>query len=244
MGYETYFDTVARILGQIRQAQRANLETAARLIADAIERGGIVHAFGAGHSHMLVEELFCRAGGLGCVNGILEPALMPHSGADKSSRLEQVPQLARVVFEDEDIRQEDVLLVFSHSGINPVVVEFALLARERGVGVIAVTSLEHSSATPSRHPSGKKLYELSDIVVDTACPLGDAAMQVDSLGAKVAAMSTIAGATIVQALVYLAVEEMVARGLEPPVRVSRNLARGERANLQFRARYGSRIRRL
>jgi uncharacterized phosphosugar-binding protein len=166
---------------------------------------------------MLVEELFCRAGGLGCVNGILEPALMPHSGADKSSRLEQVPALARVVFEDEDIRSGDLVIAISHSGINPVVVEFAALTRERGIPLVAVTSLQHSRATPSRHSSGKRLCDLATVVIDTGCPLGDAVMEIEGLRTRVAAMSTVAGAVI---------------------------AGGERGNLQFRARYGARIKRL
>jgi uncharacterized phosphosugar-binding protein len=244
LGYDAYFETVGKICEQIAETQRGNLEIAARMVADTVIGDGIIHAFGAGHSHMLVEELFCRAGGLGCVNGILEPALMPHSGADKSSRLEQVPELARLVFEDEDIRKGDLLLTFSQSGINPVVVEFAALAREREVAVIVVTSLKHSMATASRHASGKKLYELATVVIDTGCPVGDAGMEVTGLQTKVAAMSTIAGALIVQALVYLSVEQMVLRGFDPPLRVSRNLTGGQRSNLQFRTRYGARIRRL
>jgi uncharacterized phosphosugar-binding protein len=214
------------------------------MIADTVVGGGILHAFGAGHSHMLSEELFCRAGGLGCVNAILEPALMPHSGADKSSRLEQDSELARVVFEDEVIREGDLILAVSHSGINPVVVEFASLAQARGVPVVAITSLPHSMATPSRHLSGKRLCELATVVIDTGCPLGDAAMAIEGLAVKVAAMSTIAGAVIVQALVYLSVEQMVLRGFDPPLRVSRNLSGGARNNLQFKTRYGSRIKRL
>jgi uncharacterized phosphosugar-binding protein len=244
VSHEAYFETVGRVCAQIRATQRGNLESVARMIADVVARDGIIHAFGAGHSHMVVEELFCRAGGLGCVNGILEPALMPHSGADKSSRLEQVSELARIVFEDEDIRDSDLVIAISHSGINPVVVEFASLARDRGVPVVAITSLAHSTVTPSRHPSGKRLYELATVVLDTGCPLGDAAMAVDGLPVKVAAMSTIAGAVIVQALVYLSVEQMVLRGVAPPLRVSRNLAGGARNNLQFKTRYGGRIKRL
>jgi uncharacterized phosphosugar-binding protein len=244
VGYDAYFETVDKICARIGKTQRDNLETAAHMIADTVMGGGIIHAFGAGHSHVLAEELFCRAGGLGCVNAILEPALMPHSGFDKSSRLERLPDVARLVFEDEDIRSGDLVIAASHSGINPVVVEFAALTRERGVPLIAVTSLEHSTVTPSRHSSGKKLYELASVAIDTGCPLGDAAMEVDGLQAKVAAMSTIAGAVIVQALVYLSVEQMVLRGFDPPVRVSRNLAGKERGNLHFKARYGSRIRRF
>jgi uncharacterized phosphosugar-binding protein len=169
---------------------------------------------------------------------------MPHSGADKSSRLEQVPELARLVFEDEDIRKGDLIIAISHSGINPVVVEFAALARARGVPVVAITSLPHSTETPSRHLSGKRLFEVASVVIDTGCPLGDAAMAVEGLPVKVAAMSTIAGAVIVQALVYLSVEQMVLRGFDPPLRVSRNLSGGARSNLQFKTRYGSRIKRL
>jgi len=244
VGYNTYFETVERICARIGKTQRGNLETATQMMADTIMGDGIIHAFGAGHSHMLAEELFCRAGGLGCVNGILEPALMPHSGADKSSRLEQVPELARLVFEDEDIRKGDLVIAASHSGINPVIVEFAALTRERGVPLIAITSLEHSMATPSRHSSGKKLYELASVAIDTGCPLGDAAMEVNGLPTKVAPMSTMAGVVIVQALVYLSVEQMVLRGFDPPLRVSRNLAGRERGNLQFKERYGSRIKRF
>ncbi len=244
MGYDTYFETVGEICARIRQTQQEKVETAAQMIADTIMGDGIIHAFGAGHSHILAEELFCRAGGLGCVNAILEPALMPHSGFDKSSRLERVPEVARLVFEDEDIRKGDLVIVASHSGINPVVVEFAALTRDRGVPLIAITSLEHSTVTPSRHSSGKKLYELASVAIDTGCPLGDAAMEVDGLLAKVAPMSTVAGAVIVQALVYLSVERMVRRGFDPPVRVSRNLAGKERGNLQFRERYGGRIKRF
>jgi uncharacterized phosphosugar-binding protein len=244
VGHDAYFETVDRICARIGKTQRENLETAALMIADTVMGDGIIHAFGAGHSHVLAEELFCRAGGLGCVNAILEPALMPHSGFDKSSRLERLPDVARLVFEDEDIRSGDLVIVASHSGINPVVVEFAALTRERGVPLIAVTSLEHSTVTASRHSSGKKLYELASVAIDTGSPLGDAAMEVDGLHARVAAMSTVAGAVIVQALVYLSVEQMVLRGFDPPVRVSRNLAGKERGNLQFKARYGSRIRRF
>lgn len=244
MGYDAYFETVGKICTRILETQRGNLETAAQMAADTVMSDGIIHAFGAGHSHMLAEELFCRAGGLGCVNGILEPALMPHSGADKSSRLEQVPELARLVFEDEDIRKGDLMIIVSHSGINPVVVEFAALTRERGLPIVAITSLEHSTATPSRHTSGKKLHELADVIIDTGCPLGDAVMEIKGLQVRVAAMSTVAGALIVQALVYLSVEQMVLRGFDPPLRRSRNLAGGKRGNLQFKARYGSRIKRL
>jgi uncharacterized phosphosugar-binding protein len=244
LSYDAYFETVRRLCDRIGETQRDSLEIASTMIAEAIIGGGIIHAFGAGHSHMIVEELFCRAGGLGCVNGILEPALMPHSGADKSSRLEQVAELARFVFEDEDIRSGDVVMAISHSGINPVIVEFAALVREREIPVIAITSLAHSMATPSRHASGKKLYEMASVVVDTGCPVGDAVMVVEGLQQRVAAMSTVAGALIVQALVYLSVEKMVARGVEPPLRVSRNLPGGQRSNLQFKARYGSRIKRL
>jgi uncharacterized phosphosugar-binding protein len=244
LGYETYFETVHRIVRGIQETQRENIERAARLIADAVTHEGIIHAFGAGHSHMIVEELFCRAGGLGCVNGILEPALMPHSGADKASRLEQIPELARIVFEDEDIRRDDVLLIASQSGINPVIVEFAVQAHERHVPVIAITSLVHSAAVSSRHSSGRRLYEVADVAIDTGCPVGDAAMSVDGLPTRVAAMSTLAGTLIVQALVFLSVEEMVRRGFDPPLRVSRNLQGGQRNNLQYRARYGARIRRL
>lgn len=242
--YEAYFDTLTHIFGTIRNTQRGNLKKAAEMVAATVMGGGIVHAFGAGHSHILVEELFCRAGGLGCVNGILEPSFMPHSGADKSSRLEQVAEIARLVFEDEDIRKGDLMILISQSGINPVVVEFARLTRERGVPIVAVTSVAHSQATPSRHSSGQKLYELADVVLDNGCPVGDAAMEVGEKGIRVAAMSTIMGGVLLQGLVYLAVQDMVRQGFDPPVRVSRNLVGGERNNLQFRYQYAGRIKRL
>ena len=244
MSYDLYFDKVGELIQRIKSTQRENLQLAAQRIADSIERGGIIHVFGAGHSHVLAEELFARAGGLGCVNAILEPALMPHSGADKASRLEQIAALGTIVVEDEDIRKEDIMILVSNSGINPIIVEFALCCKKAEIPMIAVTSLEHSTSVPSRHSSGKKLYELADIVLDNQCPKGDALMDIESINAKVAAMSTVTGAAIVQAMVYLTVLELEKRGLPIPVRISRNLHGGERNNLQYRREYASRIRRL
>ena len=200
---------------------------AGKVIADAIAQGGTLHIFGTGHSHMLAEELYIRAGGLACVNAILEPSLMLHEDPARATELERQEGLAAEILVKHEMRAGDVLIVVSNSGRNPVPIEMALLAKERGLVVIALTSLVHSQAVASRHPSGRRLFEVADIVLDNGGDVGDAMLEVEGLPTKACPTSTVIGAAILNAVVAVIIEELLSMGVVPPVLVSSNVDRQE-----------------
>lgn len=237
-----YFDLVRELLDKVQRSEQEGMERAATAIADTIARGHVLHYFAAGHSHMLGEELFYRAGGLAPVNAIMEPSLMVSNGASKSSKLECLHGLAKVILEESGVERGDVLMVASTSGVNAVPVEMATEAVELGVRVIGITSIGASKATPLRNGSGKRLFELADIVIDTHVPYGDAAIQVEGVAQKIAPLSTVIGVAIVNALVVRTVKILVEQGIEPPVFASANIPGGQEFNVALLKRYKDQIR--
>lgn len=213
-----------RWVGRTQQEQIAKAGTA---VAEAIADGGLWYLFGSGHSHMLAEEAFYRAGGLVAVVPMLESGLMLHESALQSSYLERVPGYAQVIMDNRGLTQRDVLLVASNSGRNALPVEMARLARERGITTIAVTSLAHSSQATSRDPSGMRLFEVAEIVIDNGAPYGDALVEVD--GAGMGPLSTITGAAIVNAIAIEAASQLRAEGKEVSTWVSANVESGHSA---------------
>src|SRR6266508_448529 len=160
---DRYFESATATLAEVAATQGEALEAAARLVADSVAGGGVLHLFGAGHSQLVALDAFLRAGGLACVNPIVDPALAPAAGLDVG-RVERTPGHAATVLEGEDLRPGEVVVVVSSSGVNPVPVEVALGCRDRGLQVVALTNVEQ--ATAARHASGAKLHELADVVVD------------------------------------------------------------------------------
>lgn len=236
----------ALVRAQIDQAiasQRAALDTAAGLVADALCADRFLYAFGTGHSHMLAEEIFYRAGGLARAAAILDPPLMLHESASASSRREQETGGAARLLDQYPVAPGDVLVLASNSGRNAVPVEMALEARARGLKTIAFTSLAHSRAFPSRHPSGKRLFELADVVLDNGAIPGDAALDLPGLPRKVGPTSSITGILLLQLVVVRAVELALARGTVPEVYASSN-ADVPGWNESLIARYQGRIRHL
>lgn len=217
---------VSRYLQQVQRALATVVEEnggagspvyrAAQLVADCVSHGGLVHVFGSGHSHLLAEEVFFRAGGLLDIDPVLESALMLHEGALKSTRMERLPGYAAIIADDREIRPGDVLIVISNSGRNAVPVELAEIAKGRGVPVIAITSMEHSRRVRSRAPSGRRLFETADVVIDNHAPYGDACVDIEGVSYPVGALSTITGAAILNAVMVGAVE-ILARAGRPPV---------------------------
>lgn len=175
------------------------MRQAAAACAEPISAKRAVYLFGTGHSHMLAEEPFYRAGGLVPMIPILENAFMLHEGAVKSTKLERLPGYAAVLLEQTGDGKGDVLFVISNSGINSVPVEMAFEARQRGTVFIALTSLEHSHQAKPRNDKDRKLYELADIVPNCGVT-GDAAVQLRSMDVPIGPTSTIAGAFILTSL--------------------------------------------
>ena len=187
---------------------------AASEIAGRLGKGGILYVFGTGHSHVLAEEIYMRAGGL-----VQAKAIMPHEltvdlDMQKSTLLERTDGLAEIVFATNKIRSCDALIIVSNSGRNAVPVQMAQGAKTRGIFTVALTNLEHSKGVSSRDKSGKKLYELCDVVLDNCVPVGDALVQAPGKNFSVAPASTIFGAFIIEMLVCTIIETMIANGDE------------------------------
>ena len=239
-----YFENLQRIIARISTEQAENIEAAARAVADTLENGGRIHTFGTGHSHMLAEEIFYRAGGLVNVNPILETGLMLHESASKSTALERLEGYGEILFDLHGIKETDILFLFSNSGRNGVAVDLGIIAREKGVKTVVITNMEHTMQGKSRHSSGKKLYELGTVVIDNCGCMGDASMRIDEIGRNVAPTSTAAGAAILNAIEARAVEMMVADGYMPEVFSSSNVDGGDEINDAYVKKYIKEIKSL
>jgi uncharacterized phosphosugar-binding protein len=218
---DRYVDAAGHALGEVAATQGEPLEEAARLVAASVAAGGVLHLFGAGHSQLLALDAYARAGGLACVNPILDPALSPAAGLELA-RIERAEGRAEAILEAEDLRPGEVVLVVSNSGVNAVPVEVAIGCRERGLRVVALTNLEQAKATAPRHSSGARLHELADVVIDNRCPPGDAAVTLAS-GDRVGPLTTVVGAAVVAALCARVAELLGEQGHRPPVLASQNL---------------------
>ena len=239
-----YYEAVIQLLGEIQKSQDAAIDKAADLIFPSLAADGVLHLFGSGHSHLVAEEAFHRAGGLVPVNTMTEPFLTPLTSPRKSGRLERVSGIAAILLDYHDPQPGEVLIVVSNAGINPVPVEMALEAKQRGLTVIAITSLRHARAVASRHASGKRLFETSDLVIDNCCEAGDGVVAFPGLAGKVGPTSLLAGAFIVNSIVCGLVERFIVKGLSPPVYLSANLPGGDEHNRRLEAKYRGRIRLL
>lgn len=242
MSAEAYFEATAAGLAKLRAEQLANIKDAADLLADTIEAGNTIFAFGATHSFILPMEMVYRTGGLMLVN-----AIYPH-GMDLSvrpmpltSQIERLPDYGRILLENSPAQEGDALLIASTSGRNAVVIDMALAAQERGMRTIGITSVEYSASVPSRHPSGKRLLDLCDIVIDNCAPLGDAAVQVPGVEQKTGPLSTVLGAVVVNSLVCQTIANLVERGLDPPIYISANMPGGDEHNARLLAENAGRI---
>ncbi len=229
-----YLEEVQRLIERLDGEEWPSIRASAELVADALQQGHQVHAFGTGHSHMLAEELFYRAGGLVQVRPILFEGLMLHAGAQLGTSLERLPGLAEALLQDHPVAPGDVLIIASNSGGNAVTSELAHLVRRAGARVIAVTSLRHATSPAARASAVPRLHELADVVIDNGGRVGDAAVDIEGLDTPVAPTSTVVGAAILNAVVAEAVQLLLDRGIVPDVYVSANTAGGDAAN----ARHG------
>jgi uncharacterized phosphosugar-binding protein len=239
---EAFMAKTSEILEEIRSSQLDAIKRAGRGVATASRDGRRVWAFGTGHSHLIAEELFGRAGGWTDIRAVLEPSMMLHEGLAKSSAFERLPGVADALLKTTGVGEGDVVIVISNSGRNAVPVEFAAGARERGATVVAITSLAHSQSVESRAPSGQRLFAVADIVIDNGGEPGDALIELPGIPARVGATSTIAGSVIAQAIVCEAAANFIEWGERPPVLMSNNVEGAEEYNAELLARLEPRPR--
>ena len=221
---ERYFEVLQAKIAEIA-AHPEPIQQAAVLCADTLEKRGVIHIFDSGH--MVSSELIHRAGGLAALSGLsfkLEVDNLVRTRIDlpqaKSPGISY--QYIEHVFEGDQLRAGDVLFVGSVSGKTPNVIELALQAKAHGLTVIGLTSIAYSSRLDPMHPSGKRLYEVADLVLDNRAPYGDAMLEVEGLDYAICPASGMGAAAIMWAIMAGLVEEMLARGLVPSVYPSVN----------------------
>lgn len=235
---------VVEMLRCVALSQEEAIGRAADLISASIAEGGVVHFFGSGHSQMLCQEVFYRAGGLAAVNAILDEGVALNSGAARASQVERMEGYGQVLLSEQVLRPGEVMVVISTSGRNPVPIDVALEARRRGLHVVALTSRAYSQAAPSRHSTGQVLSDVTDVVIDNLSAPGDAALAHPDVPVPFGPTSTVVGAAILQALMAEVVERLVQCGAVPPVFLSGNLNGADAHNTALVERYRGRCGRL
>jgi uncharacterized phosphosugar-binding protein len=240
-----YRDLICDMIDKILREEMANMERASEEIARGVIYDKSIYVLGTGHSMLVAAEMFHRAGGLAKIYPMLDIAISPFSGAAKSSMIERLSGYADALIEYYSPSEGDVLIVISNSGKNAVPVEASVLARERGVSVIAITSVEYSKKLEPENRYGKRLYEVADIVIDNKVPEGDAALEIKELGGKrIAPVSTIVNSFIAHSLEILAIEKLVKRGYEPEIWVSVNIPGSKDLNRMLLEKYKRSVKHL
>ncbi len=242
----TYFERAVALLAQIRDEEGEAIRRAGEAVADRIAQDRLIYVIGpGGHSQIGAEEVFSRAGGLACVVSFIDDGFYLGNGAARSMAIERTPGYARAILGQADMGPGDVLIIVNAYGINAATIDSAMYARELGMTSIGVTSVANQRGLPqghpSRHPSGRDLCDLVDIVVDTKMPLGDAVLRLDGVTEKVGPVSTMVNAYAMNSIMLEAISLLAERGIEPPVWRSSNSPGGDEANVAVTERYRHRI---
>lgn len=212
--YQQYLRCAIELLDQLEKTQGEVIRQAAEIVAEAVARGRLVYTFGSGHSQLTARDVAYRAGGLVPLVHLPDPAW---------GLFERIEGSGCTLISQYPIQAGDVLFVISNSGRNPEPVEVAMVAGEKGLKVIAILSMQHARGVSSCHSSGKKLYQVADVVLDTGAPSGDAAVAIPGLPEKVGPVSTLLGAALLQAVMVEAVQILVEQGITPPILISANI---------------------
>jgi uncharacterized phosphosugar-binding protein len=241
--FDDFLQGTRYVIDQIEQTQLDNIEKAAEVCFQSILNGCVVHLFGSGHSRMAVEEMYPRYGSYAGFHPIVELSLTNHhavvgaNGQRQAMFLENVEGFGDVVLSNFHFGKYDSMLLFSHSGTNNVIVDIAQGMRKRGIPTIAVTSLAHSHASDPKHSSGKKLYELADIVIDNCAIPGDAMVKVPGLATPVGPGSTIGNTIVVNLIKCKVAEKLTEHGMPPKVLTSSIVVGKEESQRLFEASY-------
>jgi len=250
-----YADQVrSRLDALTEMAVAGGLDAAVDLLTRAVEAGAVIQAFGTGHSEAFAMEIAGRAGGLIPTNKIALRDLVLRGSrpldAVHGSSLERDSSVVDELWNLSPIGPGDVFVIASNSGVNGSVVGLAILAKQKGHGVVAVTSLRHTQQVAPKHPSGRRLCDVADVVVDNLAPYGDATLALsgqahasESAPADIGAISSITSAFIAQLLTIGVAERISADGRVPPLYLSANIPGGDAHNAELERLYEGRIRR-
>ena len=245
-----WFDRSLALIEQIRDTQTDAILQTAQLCAEAISAGGLVHLFGTGHSRIALEEMFPRYGSYPGWHPMAELSMTFHTqvvgdnGQRQAMFIERVQGLGEVILGNFSFGPKDIMIVFSSGGTTAVPIEVAIGAKQRGLPVIAVTAVDHSMATTVTHPTGTRLLDNADIVIDLGIPVGDSMIEISGVTTRVAPGSTIANATIVNAIKTATAALLDARNALPPVISSSSVVGKDVSADLFEAAYADHARRM
>lgn len=232
-----YLQTVQQLLVQVNE-QQALIEQASEILVKSIRQGGIIQLFGSGHSQLVAQEGYYRAGGLSCVKPISIEPLMLHTGALSSSRNEKDISNIEAYWSQIDLQPQDVLIVISTSGRNAVPIEIAHRARQMQIPVITMQSLCYMDE-PSLHASGKRLEHFGDVVIDTLVPVGDGVVHTDRL--QYGPVSTIMAVSLLNQLFVTTIEQLQQQHVDLPIFESANVSNASKSNEHWIEHYRHRI---
>jgi len=244
-----FLELVVANLEKVENEQIGNIQRAAELMSDAIAQDKLIHVYGGGgHTCLCMCEMFFRAGGLACINPIMDIAISPFNQSLKYLEIERTVNYARGLIRYYGLKKDDVLLIFHNIGVNAATIDAALESKERGVKIIAVASSYWQKELPLdhfiRHPSKKNLFDLADICIDDYNPVGDAVINIKGLDTPMAPISGIVDFYIIHRLEIETVRKLLERGIDPPIWRSANVPGGDEFNAKFVAKYFSRIKNL
>lgn len=234
-----YFDRIQEILKEVELNEADAINQTIELLTDANLNGKGIYIFGASHAGILAEELYYRAGGMMTVNAIFGRELMlDQSPITVTSKMERLEGYGTTLASTIPFKKDDVLILHSVSGRNPVTIDLALSAQEKGVKIVALTNVNYSKQVTSRHSSGKRLFELADIILDNHGDTGDACCSIEGIEQKVGPSSTVVGATILNTIIVEVTRKLIEHGVEyPPIFYSANLDGGDQLNQELFKKY-------
>lgn len=238
-----FMQAALQVVQQIQQTQLPAIEQAAAICTRSIANDGLVHLFGTGHSRIPVEEMFPRHGSFPGFHPIVELSMTFHNqvvganGQRQAMLIEKMEGLGETILRNFIFRPNDSLMIFSNSGVNNVIMEVALGAKERGLPVIGVVSVAHCAASPAKHKSGHKLTDVCDVIIDNCTPVGDSLVTVPGLEYPVAPGSTLAYAVIVNAIKAAVAQQLTDLGQPPLVLTSSALIGSEASATIFDQAY-------
>lgn len=228
MGAKQFFSALGNVFNEIQETQLETISQVAGWGADAIATDRFIVLFGSGHSFIATMDAFPRIGSYPGLLPIHElstsymPTVLGNQGLRQALFLEKIEGFGRLVLENYRLDSRDVMVVISNSGVNAMGIDVAMSAKEQGLKTVAISSLAHSRKSASRHSTGKRLYEVCDVVIDTCVPQGDALVTVPGFAHNVSSASTIAACMIIQALVAETAQNLAERGIRLPVFPSHN----------------------
>lgn len=244
-----YFASIQENFKKVNDTQGENIKAAAQLMANAIAEDRLIHVYGGGgHTTLCMGEMFFRAGGLSCINPIMETGLSVFNQALKYLELERTVNYGSAIMKYYDLQPGDVLIIFHNIGINPATIDAAMEAKKAGAKIIAVSSSHWQNEMPAehfiRHPNKTNLFDYADVCIDDFNPVGDAVVTVPGLETPIAPVSNIIDFYIAHLLEIATVEACIEKGITPPVWSSANTPGGDEKNAAYLAKYRPRVKML